>query len=336
MVLPIVVHPADRALSDRPRPLLDDDEPLDGRAGARHAAAGAEAGGAAEDGRRSKTPPKPRRRTATATARSRAARPRAEADRPAAGRAQEEEAGAAVTEDAVRRGDGRDGRRGEVGGAARARAAAARDRQDRGAVRGGHRGRARPARRRLRAGARRRDRRRADVRRAAAEPPPDESELAARRALARRADRRRARRALPGRRPRGRRRRARRVRAAARSGVLIGRYGQTIDAVQYLVNAIVARREGERVEVTVDAAGYRERRREMLERLALRSAERARETRRAGRARADDGGRAQGRPPASEGGRRRRDVERGHGAEPLRRRQPHLSAGSGPSSRRPG
>ena len=59
------------------------------------------------------------------------------------------------------------------------------------------------------------------------------------------------------------------------SGVLIGRYGQTIDAVQYIVNAIVARRGGERVEVTIDAAGYRERRRAMLERIAVRSAERA-------------------------------------------------------------
>jgi spoIIIJ-associated protein len=59
-------------------------------------------------------------------------------------------------------------------------------------------------------------------------------------------------------------------------GVLIGRYGQTIDAVQYIINAIVARREGERVEVTIDAAGYRERRRAILERLAVRSAERAR------------------------------------------------------------
>jgi spoIIIJ-associated protein len=58
-------------------------------------------------------------------------------------------------------------------------------------------------------------------------------------------------------------------------GVLIGRFGQTIDAVQYLVNAIVARREGERIEVTVDAAGYRERRRATLEALALESAERA-------------------------------------------------------------
>ena len=58
-------------------------------------------------------------------------------------------------------------------------------------------------------------------------------------------------------------------------GVLIGRFGQTIDAVQYLVNAIASRREGQRIEVTVDAAGYRGRRREMLERLAVRSAERA-------------------------------------------------------------
>jgi spoIIIJ-associated protein len=61
-------------------------------------------------------------------------------------------------------------------------------------------------------------------------------------------------------------------------GAVIGRFGQTIDAIQYLVNAIVAKREGERVDVTIDAEGYRERRREMLERLALRSAERVLET----------------------------------------------------------
>jgi spoIIIJ-associated protein len=58
-------------------------------------------------------------------------------------------------------------------------------------------------------------------------------------------------------------------------GVLIGRHGQTIDAIQYLVNAIVAKSAGERVEVTVDAAGYRERRRTALEALAVRSARRA-------------------------------------------------------------
>ncbi len=59
-------------------------------------------------------------------------------------------------------------------------------------------------------------------------------------------------------------------------GLLIGRHGQTIDALQYLANAITARRgEGPRKEVVVDAAGYRERRREVLEALAVRSAEHA-------------------------------------------------------------
>ena len=59
-------------------------------------------------------------------------------------------------------------------------------------------------------------------------------------------------------------------------GMLIGKHGQTIDAIQYLVNAILAREPGEeRKEVIVDAAGYRERRRASLEALAVRSAERA-------------------------------------------------------------
>jgi spoIIIJ-associated protein len=59
-------------------------------------------------------------------------------------------------------------------------------------------------------------------------------------------------------------------------GMLIGRHGQTIDAIQYLLNAILYRRsEGERKEVVVDAAGYRARRRTTLESLAIRSAERA-------------------------------------------------------------
>lgn len=60
-------------------------------------------------------------------------------------------------------------------------------------------------------------------------------------------------------------------------GVLIGRHGQTIDAIQYLVNAILARTsEGPRKDAVVDAAGYRERRTATLEELAARSAERAR------------------------------------------------------------
>ena len=59
-------------------------------------------------------------------------------------------------------------------------------------------------------------------------------------------------------------------------GMLIGRHGQTIDAIQYLVNAIVFRRHpDERKEVVVDAAGYRARRQASLEALAVRSAQRA-------------------------------------------------------------
>jgi spoIIIJ-associated protein len=59
--------------------------------------------------------------------------------------------------------------------------------------------------------------------------------------------------------------------------ILIGRHGQTIDAVQYLLNAIAHRAYGdERKEITVDAAGYRERRRVTLESLAVRTAQQVR------------------------------------------------------------
>ena len=59
-------------------------------------------------------------------------------------------------------------------------------------------------------------------------------------------------------------------------GLLIGKHGQTIDAIQYLVNAIIWRsRPDDRKDVVVDAAGYRERRRAALESLAVRSAEEA-------------------------------------------------------------
>jgi spoIIIJ-associated protein len=62
-------------------------------------------------------------------------------------------------------------------------------------------------------------------------------------------------------------------------GLLIGRHGQTIDAIQYLLNAVAwrAHRE-ERKEVVVDAAGYRARRQATLESLALRAAERVRDS----------------------------------------------------------
>ncbi|HSX21831.1 MAG TPA: RNA-binding cell elongation regulator Jag/EloR [Gaiellaceae bacterium] len=62
--------------------------------------------------------------------------------------------------------------------------------------------------------------------------------------------------------------------SAADVALLIGRHGQTIDAVQYLLNALTHRTYGdERKDVIVDAAGYRERRRVTLESLAVRTAE---------------------------------------------------------------
>jgi spoIIIJ-associated protein len=58
-------------------------------------------------------------------------------------------------------------------------------------------------------------------------------------------------------------------------GLLIGKHGQTIDAIQYLVNAIAMRSWPDaRKEIVVDAAGYRARRKASLESLAVRSAER--------------------------------------------------------------
>lgn len=62
--------------------------------------------------------------------------------------------------------------------------------------------------------------------------------------------------------------------AAADVALLIGRHGQTIDAVQYLLNALTHRTYGDdRKDVVVDAAGYRERRRATLESLAARTAQ---------------------------------------------------------------
>jgi spoIIIJ-associated protein len=58
-------------------------------------------------------------------------------------------------------------------------------------------------------------------------------------------------------------------------GLLIGRRGQTIDAVQLLCYRAAFRGRPDRKRVTVDAAGYRERRRDAVERQADRAAERA-------------------------------------------------------------
>jgi spoIIIJ-associated protein len=55
-------------------------------------------------------------------------------------------------------------------------------------------------------------------------------------------------------------------------GLVIGKRGQTIDAIQYLATAIAFRGMEERKSVVVDAAGYRDRRRATLEQRADRAA----------------------------------------------------------------
>ncbi|NLN17107.1 MAG: protein jag [Firmicutes bacterium] len=59
-------------------------------------------------------------------------------------------------------------------------------------------------------------------------------------------------------------------------GLLIGRRGQTLDALQYLAGMVGNKEGGEWLRVLVDAEGYRERRAESLRSLALRSADKAR------------------------------------------------------------
>jgi spoIIIJ-associated protein len=60
------------------------------------------------------------------------------------------------------------------------------------------------------------------------------------------------------------------------SGMLIGRRGQTLDALEYLANRIVAREDESAGRIVVDSQNYRDRRRQSLEDLARRLAERAR------------------------------------------------------------
>lgn len=55
--------------------------------------------------------------------------------------------------------------------------------------------------------------------------------------------------------------------------VLIGKHGQTLDALQYLVSIGANRASGERMRVILDAEGYRERHRQMLEKIAHEYAE---------------------------------------------------------------
>lgn len=58
-------------------------------------------------------------------------------------------------------------------------------------------------------------------------------------------------------------------------GILIGRHGKSLEALQTLVSAIANKQLGERYSIMVDVEGYRARRRVKLEEMARQAAERA-------------------------------------------------------------
>ncbi|MCD5406214.1 MAG: protein jag [Desulfotomaculum sp.] len=60
-------------------------------------------------------------------------------------------------------------------------------------------------------------------------------------------------------------------------GVLIGRRGETLDALQYLVNLVLNKNNEKRQKIFLDIEGYRYRRKHTLQRLALRLADKVRE-----------------------------------------------------------
>ncbi len=62
--------------------------------------------------------------------------------------------------------------------------------------------------------------------------------------------------------------------------ILIGRRGDTLDALQLLVNLAICRRVGEKVRIILDAEGYRQRREKTLRRLARRISEKVRRSKR--------------------------------------------------------
>jgi spoIIIJ-associated protein len=59
------------------------------------------------------------------------------------------------------------------------------------------------------------------------------------------------------------------------SGILIGRKGRTLDALQFIVSKIVNKSLDQKVRVVIDSENYRERRREALVEMALKIGEKA-------------------------------------------------------------
>ncbi|WEK54242.1 MAG: protein jag [Candidatus Cohnella colombiensis] len=67
--------------------------------------------------------------------------------------------------------------------------------------------------------------------------------------------------------------------AGSDMGILIGRRGQTLDSLQYLVNIVANRHSDRHLRIVLDAEQFRERRRQTLEALAERMASRVIRTR---------------------------------------------------------
>jgi spoIIIJ-associated protein len=63
-------------------------------------------------------------------------------------------------------------------------------------------------------------------------------------------------------------------------GILIGRRGETLSSLQYLLNLMVSRQLGQHLSFTVDVEGYRRRRERQLTTLARRMADQVKRTRR--------------------------------------------------------
>jgi spoIIIJ-associated protein len=62
------------------------------------------------------------------------------------------------------------------------------------------------------------------------------------------------------------------------TGILIGKKGSTLDAIQYIVNKVVTKNSSKRTRVRVDMANYRERHNQSLVDLALRLGEKVKKT----------------------------------------------------------
>ncbi len=61
-------------------------------------------------------------------------------------------------------------------------------------------------------------------------------------------------------------------------GILIGKRGQTLDSIQYLVNLVVNKGNASYISITIDTENYRQRRKETLEALAYNLAKKVRQT----------------------------------------------------------